>query len=239
MQGKNRFGGWAGLLLLFAMTLMSACGSSQATPSGVIHTVDNMVLLYQNVQEQASNFQLCVDTAYGKINTSTQQAQAFFDADVAKVAAWRDGYEKGKAELDKAEAAYKDAGGNPLPKDKLSMQDLIDKGGMPNQLNGGLALVVNSVVQAPVAPVNADIGKALIQTTNESFNSIQACGERWNAHVKAYNTERSQVGTDIIVSAANKLHLRDVDFPRELPYYSGGHAGQPVGNPLPQPTVAR
>lgn len=228
------------IVLLGLLAGLAACMplATNGDNRGPVTRVDDLVGLYQGVQRAASDFQLCSDTNLNKIVVTTQQAERYFEADRAKVEAWASRYQQAQQEVAEATAAYKDTNGQPLPANQLDLAELQQQGALPSDIGGGFAVVVNAVTEAPVAPTSPEIGLAMMNTTNEAYNTIQACGVDWNEAVQAYNTERNQAATDIVASAADALGVREL--PRELPYYRGSAQSQgPVGNPLATPDPER
>ena len=223
------------VVVLLALVLAS-CGFGPAQP--VVNQYETLITLYQKGQRGASSFRLCYDTSMGKIVTTTTQFQMFANADIEKVRAWRDVLNQSVSQGQALTQAYNDpTTGQPIPASQLDLGALQQAGALPNNMGSSFALVVHSVQEAPLAAVSEKMGLAMMDTTNESYNSLQACGEDWNSTAEAYNIERNKVSGDVVGSIADRLGVKTL--PEELLYYQGTPAsGGSVTSPLPQVTSA-
>jgi hypothetical protein len=203
---------------------------------GVVKTgtdeYNELVALVQGVQSAASNFQLVTDTQYAKIQAKTQISKDYYDAVSTSGEVWTGNFRSQSEALTKLLNNYRDEDGNPLDPTKLNLNDLQDKGALPNGLGEGFTLYVNAITQAPPPVPDSAVTIALGDTVDEAMNTIQLGGTDWNDAVKAYNTRRAQIKGEIVARVSAYFGF---ELPVAFPYYAGGNAGQPVQNPLATP----
>jgi len=195
---------------------------------------NELVALVQGVQAAASNFQLVTDTQYAKIQAKTQITKDYYDAVNQSGEVWTGNFRSEADALTNLLNNYRDENGQPLDPTKINLQDLQNKGALPDSLGQGFTLYVNAITQAPPPVPDAQVTLALGDTVDEGMNTIQLAGTDWNDAVKAYNTRRAQIAGEIVARVSQYFGF---DLPVTFPYYQGASAGQPVQNPLatPQP----
>lgn len=193
---------------------------------------NELVGLVQGVQSAAANFQLITDTQYAKIQAKTQITKDYYDAVNNSGEVWTGNFRSEADAMTSLLKNYRDANGQPLDPTKLNLNDLKNKGALPDGLGQGFALYVNAVVQAPPPVPDPKVTLALGDTVDEAMNTIQLGGTDWNDAVKAYNTRRAQIKGEIVARVSAYFGF---DLPVTFPYYQGGNAGQPVQNPLATP----
>lgn len=221
------------LFSLVAVIAILACGISNAVKdvaSDAIAQRDELVRLYQVAQGEASNFNLTVDSEYGKVQAVTQQAQGYYDTVVRSGEVWTGNFEEESQAMAELLNSYNEQVGG-LPAEQLDLSKLQEEGLLPDQLGSGFTLFVNAVVQAPPPVPDSAVTLAVIATTNESMETIRAGGVYWNAAVTAYNSYRGKVSSEVVAAASEVLGF---PLPDLLPYYHGGNQG-PVQNPLNTP----
>ena len=213
--------------------LIAIAVSIAATGCGVVDSgtteYNELVALVQGVQSAAANFQLVTDTQYAKIQAKTQITKDYYDAVSSSGEVWTGNFRDEQEALTNMLTNYRDANGQPLDPTKLNLNDLNNKGALPNGLGQGFTLYVNAITQAPPPVPNADVTLALGDTVDEGMNTIQLAGTDWNDAVKAYNTRRAQIKGEIVARVSAYFGF---DLPVTFPYYQGANAGQPVQNPL-------
>ena len=209
-------------ILSLAMIMSLALGACQAA-GNVIDVYHTLITDYQNAQEQASNFQLCVDTAMGTIYTQATFLQNYQQADVQKAKVWRQALDDSSARLAQTLLNYKDANGNPLPAASLDLGALAQQNALPNSVGSGFSLFVKAFTEAPLAAVSDAPVLAAMNTATEQYNKIDACGADWNDAVKAYNVERNKIPGDVVGRIAEALKVKTL--PETLPYYAGSYTG--------------
>lgn len=193
---------------------------------------NELVALVQGVQSAASNFQLVTDTQYAKIQAKTQITKDYYDAVSNSGEVWTGNF---RSEADAMTALlnnYRDENGQPLDPTKLNLDELQDKGALPDGLGQGFTLYVNAITQAPPPVPDAQVTLALGDTIDEAMNTIQLAGTDWNDAVKAYNTRRAQIKGEIVARVSAYFGF---ELPVTFPYYQGANAGQPIQNPLATP----
>lgn len=193
---------------------------------------NELIKLVQDVQASAANFQLVTDTQYAKIQAKTQIAQQYYDSVKENTEAWTGNFQSQADALTDLLKNYSDENGNPLDPTKLNLNDLQQKGLLPDGLGQGFSLYVNAVVQAPPPVPDAEVTLSLGDTIDEAMNTIQLAGTDWNDAVKAYNTRRSQIKGEIVARVSEYFGF---ELPVTFPYYAGGNAGKPITNPLKTP----
>ena len=193
---------------------------------------NELVGLVQGVQSAAANFQLVTDTQYAKIQAKTQITKDYYDAVSNSGEVWTGNFRSQADALTNLLKNYRDANGQPLDPTKLNLAELQGKGALPTGLGQGFTLYVNAITQAPPPVPDAQVTLALGDTVDEAMNTIQLGGTDWNDAVKAYNTRRAQIKGEIVARVSAYFGF---DLPVTFPYYQGGHAGQPIQNPLATP----
>jgi hypothetical protein len=193
---------------------------------------NDLIKLVQDVQASAANFQLVTDTQYAKIQAKTQIAQQYYESVKENTEAWTGNFEAQANALTELLKNYRDENGNPLDPTKLNLNDLQQKGLLPDGLGQGFSVYVNAVVQAPPPVPDAEVTLSLGDTIDEAMNTIQLAGTDWNDAVKAYNTRRSQIKGEIVARVSEYFGF---ELPVTFPFYAGGNAGKPITNPLKTP----
>jgi hypothetical protein len=204
---------------------LSSCGVVDAGTT----EYNELVALVQGVQAAASNFQLVTDTQYGKIQAKTQITKDYYDAVSNSGEVWTGNFRSEAQAMTDLLQNYRDANGQPLDPTQLNLNDLENKGALPNGLGQGFALYVNAITQAPPPVPAPEVTLALGDTIDEGMNTIQLAGTDWNDAVRAYNTRRAQIRGEIVARVSAYFGF---DLPVTFPYYQGGNAGQPIQNPL-------
>jgi len=206
------------------------------TGCGVVKTgtdeYNELVSLVQGVQAAASNFQLVTDTQYAKIQAKTQITKDYYDAVNSSGEVWTGNFRSEAEAVADLLKNYRDSNGQPLDPTKLNLNDLQNKGALPDGLGQGFTLYVNAVVQAPPPVPDPQVTLSLGDTVDEAMNTIQLAGTDWNDAVKTYNTRRAQIKGEIVARVSAYFGF---ELPVTFPYYQGGNAGQPVQNPLATP----
>lgn len=215
------------LALIFVVCIAVVQTSCSVAKKGMSE-YDELVALVQGVQYGASNFQLVVDTQYGKIQVSTQQTDSYYASIESTVGVWSESFKQEGQDLNDLLQAYKNGDGSTIPSEELNLNQLLVDGALPSDLGNGFSLYVNAIHQAPVPVADSVVTLALMDTTNEAYNSIQLAGTDWNDAVRKYNTRRSQISGEVIAAVSDFFGF---PLPVSFPYYSGGNTG-PVGNPL-------
>ena len=217
------------MLVIFALVIgVSGCGVVQAGTD----EYNELVALVQGVQSAAANFQLVTDTQYAKIQAKTQITKDYYDAVSNSGEVWTGHFRSQADALTDLLKNYRDANGQPLDPTKLNLNQLQDKGALPNGIGQGFTLYVNAVTQAPPPVPDSKVTLALGDTVDEAMNTIQLAGTDWNDAVKAYNTRRAQIKGEIVARVSAYFGF---DLPVTFPYYQGANAGQPIKNPLATP----
>jgi hypothetical protein len=193
---------------------------------------NELVALVQGVQSAAANFQLITDTQYAKIQAKTQITKDYYDAVSNSGEVWTGNFRSQADAMTQLLKNYRDDKGQPLDPTKLNLNDLKNKGALPDGLGQGFTLYVNAITQAPPPVPDAKVTLALGDTIDEAMNTIQLGGTDWNDAVKAYNTRRAQIKGEIVARVSAYFGF---ELPVTFPYYQGGNAGQPVKNPLSTP----
>jgi len=206
------------------------------TSCGIVNTGTNeyneLISLVEGVQSAASNFQLVTDTQYAKIQAKTQITKEYYDAVNASGEVWTGNFRSQADALTNLMNNYQDANGNPIDTSELNLDELLEKGALPDTLGQGFSLYVNAVVQAPPPVPDAQVTLSLGDTVDEAMNTIQLAGTDWNDAVKAYNTRRAQIKGEIVARVSEYFGF---SLPVTFPYYQGGNMGQPIQNPLATP----
>jgi len=193
---------------------------------------NELVALVQGVQSAAANFQLVTDTQYAKIQAKTQITQDYYNAVSTSGEVWTGNFRSQADALTDLLKNYRDENGQPLDPTKLNLNDLQEKGALPDGLGQGFTLYVNAITQAPPPVPDSEVTLALGDTVDEAMNTIQLGGTDWNDAVEAYNTRRAQIKGEIVARVSAYFGF---DLPVTFPYYQGGNAGQPIQNPLSTP----
>lgn len=220
-----------------AIPILVTCALfASLTGCGVVQTgadeYNELVSLVQGVQSAAANFQLVTDTQYAKIQAKTQITKDYYDAVAQSGEVWTGHFRSEADAVTNLLKNYRDANGQPLDPSKLNLNDLQNKGALPDGLGQGFTLYVNAVVQAPPPVPDAKVTLSLGDTVDEAMNTIQLAGTDWNDAVKAYNTRRAQIKGEIVARVSAYFGF---ELPVTFPYYQGGNAGQPIQNPLATP----
>src|SRR4026209_2409326 len=168
---------------------LTGCGLGN---SGITESHE-LVALVQGVQSSASNFQLVTDTQYAKIQAKTQITKDYYDAVSNSGEVWTGNFRSEQELLNELLKNYRDENGQPLDPTQLNLDDLQNKGALPDGLGQGFTLYVNAVVQAPPPVPAPEVTLALGDTVDEGMHTIQLAGTDWNDAVQAYNTSRAQV----------------------------------------------
>jgi hypothetical protein len=142
---------------------------------------------------------------------------------------WTGNFRSEQEALNELLQNYQDENGQPLDPSQLDLNELQDKGALPDSLGQGFSLFVNAVVQAPPPVPDPQVTLALGDTIDEGMNTIQLAGTDWNDAVRAYNTRRSQISGEVIARVSEYFGF---DLPVAFPYYQGANVGAPVQNPL-------
>ena len=144
---------------------------------------NDLVALVQGVQAAASNFQLVTDTQYAKIQAKTQITKDYYDAVSNSGEVWTGNFRSEQELLNELLKNYRDANGQPLDPTQLNLDDLQNKGALPDGLGQGFTLFVNAVVQAPPPVPAPEVTLALGDTVDEGMNTIQLAGTDWKSVV--------------------------------------------------------
>jgi hypothetical protein len=193
---------------------------------------NDLVALVQGVQASASNFQLVTDTQYAKIQAKTQITKDYYDAVSNSGEVWTGNFRSEQEALNELLRNYRDENGQPLDPTQLNLDELQNKGALPDGLGQGFTLYVNAVVQAPPPVPAPEVTLALGDTIDEGMNTIQLAGTDWNDAVRAYNTRRAQIPGEVVARVSEYFGF---DLPVAFPYYQGATPGAPVQNPLGTP----
>ena len=216
------------LTMLIALALVLGLSSCSVAKSGTTE-YNELVALVQGVQAAASNFQLVTDTQYAKIQAKTQITKDYYDAVSNSGEVWTGNFKSQAEALTDLLRNYRDENGQPLDPTQLNLNDLQNKGALPDGLGQGFTLYVNAITQAPPPVPDAQVTLALGDTVDEGMNTIQLAGTDWNDAVRAYNTRRAQIAGEIVARVSEYFGF---ELPVTFPYYQGGNAGQPIENPL-------
>lgn len=216
-------------LPIFVVIALAAGLSSCGVIKTGTNEYDDLVALVQNVQAAASNFQLVTDTQYAKIQAKTQITKDYYDAVAQSGEVWTGNFRDEQEALTELLKNYRDENGQPLDPTKINLNDLQNKGALPDSLGQGFTLYVNAVTQAPPPVPDSDVTLALGDTVDEGMNTIQLAGTDWNDAVRAYNTRRAQITGEVVARVSAYFGF---ELPVTFPYYAGASAGQPVQNPL-------
>ena len=216
------------LSIFAALVILVQLSSCNLLRSGA-NEYNELVALVQGVQSAASNFQLVTDTQYAKIQAKTQITKDYYDAVSNSGEVWTGNFRSEQELLNELLRNYRDANGQPLDPTQLNLDDLQNKGALPDGLGQGFTLFVNAVVQAPPPVPAPEVTLALGDTVDEGMNTIQLAGTDWNDAVEAYNTRRAQIPGEVVARVAEYFGF---DLPVTFPYYQGANAGLPVQNPL-------
>jgi hypothetical protein len=195
---------------------------------------NELVALVQGVQSAASNFQLVTDTQYAKIQAKTQITKDYYNAVNNSGEVWTGNFRSQADALTELMKNYRDENGQPLDPSKLNLNDLQNKGALPNGLGQGFTLYVNAITQAPPPVPDPQVTLALGDTVDEGMNTIQLAGTDWNDAVRAYNTRRAQIAGEIVARVSAYFGF---ELPVTFPYYQGANPGAPVQNPLATPAT--
>jgi hypothetical protein len=212
------------VVILVAVEL-AGCGAVKSSTQ----EYNELVALVQGVQAAASNFQLVTDTQYAKIQAKTQITKDYYNAVNNSGEVWTGNFRSQADALTNLLNNYRDENGKPLDPTKLNLNDLKNKGALPNGLGQGFTLYVNAITQAPPPVPDAQVTLALGDTIDEGMNTIQLAGTDWNDAVRAYNTRRAQIAGEIVARVSQYFGF---ELPVTFPYYQGASAGAPVQNPL-------
>lgn len=193
---------------------------------------NELVALVQGVQSSAANFQLVTDTQYAKVQAKTQITKDYYDSVTSSGEVWTGNFRSQADAMTELLKNYRDANGQPIDPTKLNLNDLQNKGALPNGLAQGFTLYVNAITQAPPPVPDSQVTLALGDTIDEAMNTVQLAGTDWNDAVKAYNTRRAQIKGEIVARVSAYFGF---ELPVSFPYYQGGNTG-PVRNPLAPPT---
>ncbi len=217
------------ILAAVVLASMAGCGPiGRAVDTGATE-YNELIALVQGVQSAASNFQLVTDTQYAKIQAKTQITRDYYEAVNKSGEVWTGNFRSQADALTGLLKNYQDANGQPIDPAKLNLNELQQKGALPDGLGQGFRLYVNAITQAPPPVPDAEVTLALGDTVDEAMNTIQLAGTDWNDAVKAYNTRRSQIKGEIVAKVSEYLGF---DLPATFPYYAGGSPGAPIQNPL-------
>ncbi len=220
------------ILPIFIMAIMviglTGCG---VVKSGTTE-YNELVALVQGVQSAAANFQLVTDTQYAKIQAKTQITQDYYDAVSDSGEVWTGNFRSQADALTDLLKNYRDENGQPLDPTQLDLTELQNKGALPSDIGQGFSLYVNAITQAPPPVPDAQVTIALGDTVDEAMNTIQLAGTDWNDAVKAYNTRRAQIKSEIVARVSEYFGF---ELPLTFPYYQGANVGQPIQNPLGTP----
>ena len=200
--------------------------------SSATNEYNELVALVQGVQAGASNFQLVTDTQYAKIQAKTQITKDYYNAVNQSGEVWTGNFRSESEALTNLLNNYRDENGQPLDPSKLNLEDLQNKGALPDNVGQGFTLYVNAITQAPPPVPDAQVTLALGDTIDEGMNTIQLAGTDWNDAVKAYNTRRAQIPGEIVARVSDYFGF---DLPVSFPYYQGASGGLPIQNPLATP----
>jgi hypothetical protein len=210
----------------------------QLTSCNLLNSATNeyneLVALVQGVQAAASNFQLVTDTQYAKIQAKTQITKDYYDAVNNSGEVWTGNFRSEAEALTDLLKNYRDENGQPLDPNNLNLNDLQNKGALPDGLGQGFTLYVNAITQAPPPVPDAQVTLALGDTVDEGMNTIQLAGTDWNDAVKAYNTRRAQIPGEVIARVSQYFGF---ELPVAFPYYQGANLGAPIQNPLATPAT--
>lgn len=215
---------------LVAVVSLTSCNLIQSGAD----EYNDLVALVQGVQSSASNFQLVTDTQYAKIQARTQITKDYYDAVSNSGEVWTGNFRSEQELLNELLRNYRDENGQPLDPTQLNLNDLQNKGALPDGLGQGFTLFVNAVVQAPPPVPAPEVTLALGDTIDEGMNTIQLAGTDWNDAVEAYNTRRSQIPGEVVARVSEYFGF---ELPVAFPYYQGANPGAPVQNPLGTPAT--
>src|SRR5690349_3228781 len=199
------------VVIVIALELTS-CGAVKSSTN----EYNELVALVQGVQSAASNFQLVTDTQYAKIQAKTQITKDYYDAVNNSGEVWTGNFRSQADALTELLKNYRDANGKPLDPAELDLNELQNKGALPDGLGQGFTVYVNAITQAPPPVPDADVTLALGDTVDEGMNTIQLAGTDWNDAVKAYNTRRAQIKGEIVARVSEYLGF---ELPVTFPYY--------------------
>jgi hypothetical protein len=181
---------------------------------------------YLQANTDFSNFKLCVDVETNQINQTFALSNAYFNAEIQKVAEYR-----------AAQAAFQNNKDAQVPmtttKDGQQVVDfnkLANSGASPDALIGnaatgmnGLTIAVNALQEAQIPNIPPEVFTKSLDAVQVANNHIFQCGKTWNESVNAYNTWRGQVTGRVIGDLANYFGLDTM--PTMMPMYQGTFQG--------------
>lgn len=218
---------------LTALVIVVQLTSCNLIQSGA-NEYNDLVALVQGVQAAASNFQLVTDTQYAKIQARTQITKDYYDAVSNSGEVWTGNFRSEQEALNELLRNYRDENGQPLDPTELNLDELQNRGALPDGLGQGFTLYVNAITQAPPPVPDPQVTLALGDTIDEGMNTIQLAGTDWNDAVQAYNTRRAQIPGEVVARVSEYFGF---ELPVAFPYYQGANAGAPVQNPLATPAT--
>jgi len=223
-------------VLLIILTTTTGCTTARDIAEEAISQRDQLVALAQGVQAAAANFNLVLDTQYGKIRTSNQVTQAYYEAVAQAGEVWTGNFRSEQAAFEDALANATDPSAY-ISADQPNLADMALNGGLPTDTGPAFILFLNAVVQAPPPEPDPAVTLALLDTVNEAMNSVQLAGTDWNDAVREYNTLRSSVSGEIVAEASEIIGF---PLPDNFPYYKETQPGDSqdttVTDPLSTPT---
>jgi hypothetical protein len=213
------------LIVSLLIGSMTGCGSIVKTGDKILSQYDTGVKLYNNAQIAYANYQLAKDVSLSKIATIFNTMNVYVQADREKAQKYRAGYEKAVVDATK-----------PVPTANNGQVDLAKAQASgqlpPDWVNGGFAVVVNSVVEAPVNTIPESVVNNAMSIQTGAFDYLDSNGRDWNAAAGAYNTWRQSVKEGRIIADV-AAHFGVSTLPDSLPLYSSA-----TGPGLVVPTTA-
>lgn len=187
--------------------------------------IDEGVAIYKEYQVRSANHFLKINACKATLDGNREDAALYYAASNANMESWTGHFKEQEAEFNKQLALYNQAANDPS---KLNLAELQKAGALPTDLDGGMKLYVNAVVQAPPPVIDSEITKIMMATRTECFQSIVFTGGKVNDTAGQYNFWHDSLKGKLVTEANDILNQVServgFDLPESLPYVTGGTA---------------
>ncbi len=181
---------------------------------------DEGIKVYQGAQKAVANYYLKVNSCAALMTRQEAMVENYAKAVQANTENWSGHFRAESEAMTKQLEAYANAiNEGTLDPSQLNLAQLIEQGAFPTDLQAGLALYVDSVVQAPPPEIDSEVYKQAMDTMSECYSSVDFAGSVTNEAITAWNTWLLTTKGMLVSELSDYFGY---PMPGELPLITGG-----------------